>query len=556
MPHKLNDSQPSALAPDYYLQHFWQVIDGVEKQYWDLLNFAEHRYLKTLRQLSPPALVLYVRLINRKGPYFRQNKLDYLAAEQLPMALAELVKAQLLNFVASEKPAPDCLHCFTQTELLQNLKDLLPPGLRKAELLVWLTEWPQYPNWLTNLLVQEPVLCLAAADPWPFLKFLYFGYLTENLSGFAVKALGHVVPETVTTAAFKPNFSARAEAETCYRIEGIYAEFRILRAARTATEVHHWWQGQQILRADLPLKAQAVFDRLIAKLGRLLEREKAIEMAIALYQTSPVAPARERLVRIYIKQNNRAAAQVLCDTMLAAPCHAEEAYAAQQLRNWLNGGKRLTQARILLNEGEAIQLTYDGTVEAAALVHFAGQGWQGMHSENWLWNALFGLLFWDIIYDPSYGTFHQPLQLAPTDLYEAKFYPSRQAAIQQRLNLVYDQRACLDLLQTHHINKQGIANPFIGWHAELFSVLEITVQQVTANALIAVMEHMAKDLRRLRRGFPDLFLWQEGRYRLVEVKSTNDQLSPQQYQWLTFLQAQQIPASIQRIDRLQDNASS
>ena len=50
----------------------------------------------------------------------------------------------------------------------------------------------------------------------------------------------------------------------------------------------------------------------------------------------------------------------------------------------------------------------DGEVEAAVLAHYRGQGWNCLHSENWLWNAAFGLLLWDIIYDPALGVFHSP----------------------------------------------------------------------------------------------------------------------------------------------------
>jgi hypothetical protein len=76
-----------------------------------------------------------------------------------------------------------------------------------------------------------------------------------------------------------------------------------------------------------------------------------------------------------------------------------------------------SEARSLQNAGETLVLDYgQGRVEAAVMEHYRAQGWQGVHSENWLWLSLFGLFFWDIIYDASTGAFHAPLQFAPSDL--------------------------------------------------------------------------------------------------------------------------------------------
>jgi hypothetical protein len=51
-------------------------------------------------------------------------------------------------------------------------------------------------------------------------------------------------------------------------------------------------------------------------------------------------------------------------------------------------------------------------VEGAALAALRGEGYRGFFAENWLWRALFGLAFWDIVYTPVPGAFLHSFQWA------------------------------------------------------------------------------------------------------------------------------------------------
>ena len=47
--------------------------------------------------------------------------------------------------------------------------------------------------------------------------------------------------------------------------------------------------------------------------------------------------------------------------------------------------------------------------------------------ENTLMNALFGLAFWEQIFEPVPGVFHNPFQSAPADMYDSAFRAARRA---------------------------------------------------------------------------------------------------------------------------------
>jgi hypothetical protein len=299
------------------------------------------------------------------------------------------------------------------------------------------------------------------------------------------------------------------------------------------------------------LAGHAWFDRVINRLGRLLERENLAAEALHLYETSPVAPARERRARLLIKSGRRREALMLLQSMRDQPCHAEEAYAVRQLLARLERKSRRSEARgVELASGSLILDYEDGEVEAAVLAHYRRQGWNGLHSENWLWNAAFGLLFWDIIYDPELGVFHSPLQLAPSDLYEPAFYNRRQQAIEARLGMLQDPDDALAIVRRNFEIKRGLANPFIFWQEDLPEIMDVLLRRLPPAGLAAALRHIAKDVGRHGRGLPDLFLWTESEYRFVEVKAKNDHLAPHQFEWLQVLIKAGIRVDLESVLRL------
>jgi hypothetical protein len=541
------------LPPGYYLDHFMQVIGGIRARYASLLTPAERQHLVTLEALTAPARMLYARLVNRRGPCFRIGKLDYPEIGGLDRPLAELLRAGLIEpcpATPDQESRARLFACFTHAELKAGLhRHAAPKHARKDELLAWLDGWDGLTAWLAEFLGQHVTIRLPEADPWPFLRFLFFGGLRDNLADLVIHALGHVVIESIEVSQLTARFASRREAEDAYRMARLYAEFRHIRATRSASGTLAWWQAQAVDRAALAAGA-AWFDRLVDRLGRLLERERQAEAALRLYETSPAAPARERRARLLIRNGESGAATALLHAMRDDPWHAEEAYAARQLLARLAKTSRRSEARHYQQGSESLVLDYaDGGAEAAALAHYRAKGWQGVHSENWLWNAGFGLLLWDIIFDPALGVFHSPLQMAPSDLHDPAFYVRRQPAIEARLAMLAAPATALAVMRRHFEAKQGLANPFVAWHEDLPDLLAVMLHRLPPAGLAAAWRHLARDIRRHSRGLPDLFLWTEAAYRFVEIKAENDQLAGHQFEWLRFLNRAGIRVSLQRIER-------
>jgi hypothetical protein len=65
------------LKPGYYLDNFHKLTGFVEEVYGDILNESERDFLDRFKVLPCSSQLFYVRLISRKGPLFRHDKLNY-----------------------------------------------------------------------------------------------------------------------------------------------------------------------------------------------------------------------------------------------------------------------------------------------------------------------------------------------------------------------------------------------------------------------------------------------------------------------------------------------
>ncbi len=539
------------LDDGYYLEHFWTVIHGVAARYGLLLSFAERRFIGKINALSPQALTLYVRLINRKGPYFRVGKLAYFDPTRLDDAIQELTGAALITPITPDKACCDALvKLFTHRELQAALRvHDVPKQTTKQNLCDWLNDWPGASAFWQTLLHQHALIQLCDS-PWDFLKFLYFGQRTDTLSDFVIQALGHITLEAIDADDLRPLFRDRPQADDCYRMQMLYSEFRDVRDDLDTDELFIWWQGKALCRSQLHPSAHAVYDRLCHRLGRIFERAKAIDQAIAIYTQTPVPPSRERLIKLWIKIGNGSAAVNLCENILAEPVDADENYAVRQIYNRLTTSKRRTQATDILQDYPIVYLNWEGqTVEQAALAHYATQDWQGVHSENWLWCNLFGLLFWDIIFDGKQGGFHHPLQTHPHDLFTPHFFAARVDCVDERLMMLHD----ADRVQAHiaqcHDQKHGITNPFIAWHVDTLETVGHLLSRAPAVGVGAILKQMTRNPGAFCRGFPDLFLWRDDDYQFIEVKSATDRIQPAQFNWLQMFKEAGVKMDVLRVHR-------
>ncbi|MDP5121443.1 MAG: VRR-NUC domain-containing protein, partial [Spirosomaceae bacterium] len=131
------DNEKKELPPKYYLDYFEYVLTFVKEKYGTLLKTEEWRFLRKYHCLSEDARCLFIRFSNRRGLFFRTNKLKYPEIEDISKCLSELLEQEFISELSPEKHqsvAPDLLQIFTKPELLKLFKDKELKKLSKGDL--------------------------------------------------------------------------------------------------------------------------------------------------------------------------------------------------------------------------------------------------------------------------------------------------------------------------------------------------------------------------------------------------------------------------------------
>jgi hypothetical protein len=192
-------------------------------------------------------------------------------------------------------------------------------------------------------------------------------------------------------------------------------------------------------------------------------------------------------------------------------------------------------------------------VERAAAAQLQAS-WAAVHYvENTLMNGLFGLAFWEQIFAPVPGVFHNPYQSIPSDMYTADFRRRRRPQLESRLGALREASLAQELLCAWH-RYYPYQCRWLSWRRLSPEMLAQALAAIPAAHLLAIWERMLFDPGENRRGFPDLIALGHapGDYRLVEVKGPGDSLQDQQKRWLRFFMEQGIDARVLKVEWLDD----
>ncbi|WP_257284358.1 VRR-NUC domain-containing protein [Endozoicomonas sp. SESOKO1] len=529
---------PVVLPEDYYLTNFQQLLSFVERQYADLLSCGETDFLCRFRMLTEDAQKLYVRLVGRKGPMFRSDKLSYPEIVSIELAINELACAGLMQV----NPLLDMValsDLMTKSELLCCFPDQLGPyrSERKQALVNRLVDsgnpCPDLPFTILQPLYREELRTLL---------FLFFGNHSQDLTEFVLQDLGlnHFESYPLKSRLF----NSREELEQGLGLSQLWQEVACENNKLDLDEL-------QALAAKLPpspdfrhptLKRR--YARLVNAIARDLERQGAWRDAMVSFQQSYLPPSRERRTRILAKLNDTAGALALCEEIQASPASSLELAFAHRFAKTLRG-ERCRRQTAPFNE-RTLELNDNGQrVEFQVQAHFKHQGWQVFYVENALINGLAGLWFWDIIFADREGAFFHPFQSGPADLMTPDFYRSCKDSIHQRLAEMSESNL-LDTLLATCSRKQGISNRLVIWPALSPELITLAVSLIPLEQLRAMFQRLMFDIAHNRTGFPDLILFdpENNRYQWLEVKGPGDRLQENQKLWLAFFQENGIPAEV------------
>ena len=556
------------LPPKYYLEYFQYLINFVQKKYAHILNDAEQSFLAQFEALTEDEKCLFIRFTNRTGSFFRTEKLKYTEIENIPEVLNSLIQKDFVESLTHEHviQAGEVLDIFNKTELIEmakmlNLETKGKASMKKEEVLDWLMEvgdWEEivellnYQDFTEIHALPHSVVKVGFETEVAMLKFLFFGSRHGDMTEFVTRDLGFQNYEKYDEDKMVAYFQTRQEVEDKFKVSIAREDFYLMQQADIETiEIYNWFMDwADTHRKDLSEIAQPTFERFTLRVATHLEKKKSLDEALEVFRMTEEPPSRERQVRILEKLKNKEEAKALCEVMLSDYKNANEQFFAEDFLNRLSikKSKKAVTKHLHNSESVTIDISWKRQVEFGVIDYYEQRGLKATFTENHLWRSLFGLLFWDIIFDTDTLAIHHPLQRSPSDLFKPTFFEKRKEKMEERLLMLEDEDATTVYMNRIFFEKFGITNPLVDWYGGLFPLILTGLEKLSPEQLTLIMLEMARSLRENLRGFPDLFMWGDGEYSFVEVKSPTDSLSNQQLYWLRFFERINVRSKVLRVE--------
>ncbi len=240
------------------------------------------------------------------------------------------------------------------------------------------------------------------------------------MSEFVMRDLGIMQFEKYDDDKLIARFANRKEAEDKWIISIHREYFENIKSKASPNEINDWFLTTLDSIGTIEEIAMPSLERFKLKIASYLEKNKEIELALNIYKITKEVPARERSVRILLKLKLIDEAKSLLELMIENPKNADEHFFAIDNLNKLITSKKksIKSTTEKLTNAESITISKDfkTQVELGTIDFYLQNGYDGTFTENHLWRAIFGLTFWDIIFDTSLVSFHHPLQQRPSDL--------------------------------------------------------------------------------------------------------------------------------------------
>ena len=536
--------KPASLPVYYYLNHFVEMLDFVERTYGAILT-EEHRSFKTSFQaLSKDAQCLLIRMVNRRGAIFNRALFKYPEITELEAAARDLIKCGHARGLRAEDYAAFVL-CLPKTALLDGAR---AAGFGREIRASW--SKPALVNFFVAAIPFDLAakhcgaggfIALDNTRPIEFLLYLYFGKTADDLKNFALRDLG--VLRTNRETSFSARFADADEAHACFHYSQVLDRIQIRSADIYQTAAAAILNGPpRTTDYAADLAAQAA-----CQVGQFFEKQGDKDLAEQLYRCGGSAACRERLVRLLYAKGDKEVAETLLRDMIDDPESDDEHLFATDFYARKFGGRRTGLCTELLRSGRTIVVDdmHRGNLEAGVASVLRRQGGQVYFAENTLWHTLFGLLFWDELFES--GQLHSGFDWIPHCLRDRTFHRRFPQQIDGKLAEVRSGNALPIVLRTVAA-RWGRPNGLFAWDHVHMGALRALLDGAGADGLAEIVKAMCEDFRGMRDGFPDLMHVRDGKVSFIEVKAEGDAIRRNQLTRLRQLENVGIPATIGRVD--------
>jgi DNA polymerase-3 subunit epsilon len=519
------------LPAKYYLTHFQEFLHFFTGPSAVLLGTNDNAFIHEFNQLNEDQQCVIVRAANRKHPVIGKTSLAYteinapeqqlrgLCEENWFLSLHHASADELKAGLTKEDIIAVLKHCGVEVKS-SSKKEVLAHQLA---LLVDKQSLPDNPIFAQYVLRNFDTVL-------NYLLFLYFGHTRGRLNQFSLRDLGVMRTRADATNETR-RFDTLEEAKNAY----FYAQelplvSRYSQAKLGTIEVE-----------DLPkvtgttgveLKNQYLF-----QLGTCL-LASAPQQGLQFLALASADNSQEKWCREAYKLGQKDAVKNKLmaimddppsDTLLA---FAEDFYGRKYDKKRTSAvTDMLRNASVVLNLDESFRQN----VEAGVIAHYRRHNVLAINTENHLWRSLFGLLFWDFLYEQA-GMVTE-FDRRPIGLNENRFYTDFSEQIEQRLaTVLVDPHTLMRFISAQAGKHYGKVNHLFIWQSHLLDGIQLFCDYASMPVLSCFLRMMCQDFRGLCDGFPDIMVVDNGALRFEEIKGPGDQLRRNQLTTIKRLQ--------------------
>ena len=440
MENKPQGNATPVLEQHYYLKNIEILFSTVLLRYEDLLLESEKNFITTFFNLSHSAQLIFTRLLLRKGPWFSANNLNYPEIENLESAITQCIDAKL--FSNSEKiSSEELFDLLTVAELKLFFKSASIPfssQSKREDLEVIFLKLNISHMGFKKILIEKKPIKVTNNQFMRIFMLLFFGNQSQNMTEFVLTDLGKIAYEKVD---FRPKdrvFQTRQSIEHRIQIRDCFD------TAIAAIDSENEESLNEVLiflfhsNTEWDDSVSRRLGKIALLAARFFEKNKDILESLKYYAMSTLPPSREKQLRLHTKFKNNLLADSIANQMILNPFNLQEEDCA---RRYLKLPKpQESWESLTISIAKPYEKSWPGAIEQSVIDFLKCKNISAWHIENSLFNSLFGLCFWDIIFKPVKGAFSHPFQSHPHDMFSPVFYQNRAIEIEERLQFIESQQ--------------------------------------------------------------------------------------------------------------------
>lgn len=514
------------LPTKYYLTHFHEFIGFITSSCEHLLDNDDVQFIDQFKQLPEDAQCIFVRGQNRKSPIIKTASLHYEEISHFPehfdlllcQGFYQPLGKQHINDVIETLTKPELIEVLAQTQLSFKRSESKSTLFEQVKSSCTVEDF-------NEILSSSQRVHRGYEKQLRYFLYLFFGDLSSGLNKFSMRDMG-----IMRTKKGVRNDAARfdyiEEAKSAY----FYAHHSRNMHQLSQSELLSLASELQEYPSPQGTLANTNYDRFTFKLGKAILTDDTV-LALTVLSLSNEPLAQEKVIRERYKLGEKDWVKLQLAQIIDTPdSEALLAFAEDFLERKFNQ-KRTSILTDMMRENTQpllIDEMYMNAVEYGVKLHYQKQGKQAFKTENRLWRALFGLAFWEELFETDNNALITEFDYKPQSIIQNCFYENFEQAIETRLYRMTSPQMAFKQISKVLLEKYGTPNGIFLWHKSLLEVLAVYFGHVDIESLTEHLRAMAKDFKVFADGYPDLMVVDDQGMKFEEIKGPGDSLRKNQ----------------------------